>query len=289
MLGGEHMPNGSQTEDQDVECSFSSFEYFVAPIKPTVYEEKGVLKFTSDQINYSGNKYNIELNSIENLSTHQVPGTAFKMIQIEYKDNQNNEKKFMLGGTVETSQDWEKDVDKLYELLQNWRSSRTEVTEATAAPTPTAVPTPTPTPALATPTPTAAPTQEPTPTPTAIPPTPTATPTPTPTPTPAVATPTFIPPSTPTPVPTPEPTPEATPAAEPVEETTTEDTTIQEPGVSEEEIREKVEAEFEEKMKDKEETLRNEIRDELQQEFDSKAGEQQTQMDQSSKLKWIRR
>ena len=107
------MQNGSQDQikEENLECSFSNIEYFNAPIKPTVFEEKGVLKISSKNINYNGQKYNIEIDNISGLSFLQVPGTAFKMIEVDYKEKQGNDKKFMLGGTVETSGDWEKDID----------------------------------------------------------------------------------------------------------------------------------------------------------------------------------
>ena len=54
------MQNASQDQikEENLECSFSNIEYFNAPIKPTVFEEKGVLKISSKNINYNGQKYN---------------------------------------------------------------------------------------------------------------------------------------------------------------------------------------------------------------------------------------
>ena len=164
-MGGVYMANGSPAEIsvQNIDCSFSNFEYFIAPIKPTIFEEKGVLKIVNENINFTGDKYNIQFDNISNLSFHQVPGTSFKMIRVDYKDNQGNEKKFMLGGTVETTSDWEKDVDNLYQSLTNWRDGRSGVTTtpaegvipsqptpvmtqppAAVAPTPAPVPAPVP-------------------------------------------------------------------------------------------------------------------------------------------------
>jgi hypothetical protein len=146
-MGGEYMPDSSQlqTTNQDLDCSFSSFEFFIAPIKPTTFEEKGSLKISNSEVNYAGNKYKIQFDNISSLAILQVPGTGLKMISVEYKDKKNNEKKFMLGGTIETSKEWEEDIQKIYDALQTWRDSKT-APEATSAAAPTPVPTPAATP-----------------------------------------------------------------------------------------------------------------------------------------------